>query len=125
MGADDRRGQGVHVLLVLAHRHSRHGAGRSGAGDQHAGRRHPRRHGADRKGLTLAGPLLSVAGLTVDIATPRGMLHAVRDISFDIGAGETLCLVGESGCGKSMTALALMGLLPGAAKRGARTLAFE
>jgi len=57
-------------------------------------------------------PLLEVDGLVVDIATPRGVLHAVRDVSFRIDRGETLCLVGESGCGKSMTAFALMGLLP-------------
>ena len=73
----------------------------------------------------MPSPLLSVAELAVDIATPRGTLHAVRNISFDIGPGETLCLVGESGCGKSMTALALMGLLPGAATRRARHLLFE
>jgi len=71
------------------------------------------------------GALLSVAGLDVDIATPRGTLHAVRDVSFHIERGETLCLVGESGCGKSMTAFALMGLLPRAARRAARTLVFE
>jgi peptide/nickel transport system ATP-binding protein len=70
-------------------------------------------------------PLLCVEGLRVDLATPRGTLHAVRDISFSINAGETLCLVGESGCGKSMTALALMGLLPRSATRQARTLTFE
>jgi len=70
-------------------------------------------------------PLLSAADLAVDIATPRGTLHAVRGISFDIAAGETLCLVGESGCGKSMTALALMGLLPSLATRSARHLLFE
>jgi peptide/nickel transport system ATP-binding protein len=69
--------------------------------------------------------LLEVEGLTVDIATPRGTLHAVRDVSFQIERGETLCLVGESGCGKSMTAFALMGLLPGTATRRARRLAFE
>ena len=73
----------------------------------------------------MQGPLLSVSGLSVDIATPRGTLRAVRDISFDIHAGETLCLVGESGCGKSMTALALMGLLPGPAARSAKVLTFE
>jgi len=73
----------------------------------------------------VAAPLLEVEELSVDIATPRGTLHAVRDVSFSIGRGETLCLVGESGCGKSMTALALMGLLPRAAERRAGRLAFE
>ncbi len=76
-------------------------------------------------GTSVAGPLLSVDNLAVEIATPRGLLHAVRGISFDLTAGETLCLVGESGCGKSMTALALMGLLPGAATRHVGRLAFE
>ncbi|MYZ43020.1 ABC transporter ATP-binding protein [Schauerella aestuarii] len=66
--------------------------------------------------------VLDVQGLNVDIATARGPLHAVRDISFTVRRGETLCLVGESGCGKSMTSLAIMGLLPKAAKRSARTL---
>ena len=68
--------------------------------------------------------LLTVDGLTVDIAVPAGTLHAVRDVSFSVEKGETLCLVGESGCGKSMTALALMGLLPRAATRRARHLEF-
>ncbi len=67
--------------------------------------------------------LLHVDGLSVDIATPRGALHAVRDVSFEVRRGETLCLVGESGCGKSMTALAIMDLLPRAAVRRARRLA--
>jgi peptide/nickel transport system ATP-binding protein len=69
--------------------------------------------------------LLEIEGLTVDIATARGTLHAVRDVSFSLHSGETLCLVGESGCGKSMTALALMGLLPRAAQRSARRMLFE
>jgi peptide/nickel transport system ATP-binding protein len=69
--------------------------------------------------------LLAVDGLDVDIATAHGTLHAVRDVSFALERGETLCLVGESGCGKSMTALALMGLLPRAATRRARRIAFE
>jgi peptide/nickel transport system ATP-binding protein len=69
--------------------------------------------------------LLEVDGLSVDIATPRGTLHAVRDVSFHIEAGETLGLVGESGCGKSMTALALMGLLPPTAERRVRSLTFQ
>jgi peptide/nickel transport system ATP-binding protein len=66
--------------------------------------------------------VLDVAGLHVDIDTPRGPLHAVRDISFQVARGETLCLVGESGCGKSMTSLAIMGLLPKTARRRARRL---
>jgi peptide/nickel transport system ATP-binding protein len=69
--------------------------------------------------------VLSVDGLNVDIATPRGTLHAVRDVSFHVERGETLCLVGESGCGKSMTAFALMGLLPRMAKRTVRALRLE
>jgi len=65
----------------------------------------------------VAEPVLEVERLSVDIATPRGTLHAVRDVSFTVRRGETLCIVGESGCGKSMTSLAIMGLLPRAARR--------
>jgi peptide/nickel transport system ATP-binding protein len=70
-------------------------------------------------------PLLDVQDLSVEISTPQGVLHAVRNVSFTLDRGKTLCLVGESGCGKSMTALALMGLLPRAARRHARKLTFE
>jgi peptide/nickel transport system ATP-binding protein len=70
-------------------------------------------------------PLLEVDGLVVDIATPAGILHAVRGVSFQVERGEMLCIVGETGCGKSMTALALMGLLPHNAARRARRLALE
>jgi peptide/nickel transport system ATP-binding protein len=73
----------------------------------------------------VSGPLLEVEGLSVSLATPRGTLHAVRGISFAIERGETLCLVGESGCGKSMTAYSLMGLLPASATRAARKLMFQ
>jgi peptide/nickel transport system ATP-binding protein len=71
----------------------------------------------------MSPPVLDVRDLKVDIATPRGTLHAVRGISFDVQAGETVCIVGESGCGKSMTALALMGLLPKTAKPQATRIA--
>lgn len=55
--------------------------------------------------------MLSVEHLCVDIKTRSGTLHALSDISFAVKKGETLALVGESGCGKSMTALAIMRLL--------------
>ena len=66
--------------------------------------------------------LLEVEGLTVDLAMRGGPLHAVRDVSFSMNRGETLGLVGELGCGKSMTLLALMGLLPKRAEAKARRL---
>ncbi len=75
--------------------------------------------------MNSAPPLLRVEGLSVDIDTPAGLLHAATDVGFAIRAGETLCLVGESGCGKTMTALALMRLLPRAAKITAGRIAFE
>jgi peptide/nickel transport system ATP-binding protein len=70
-----------------------------------------------------ADAVLEVEGLGVDIATPRGPLRAVRDVSFQVKRGETLCIVGESGCGKSITSLAVMSLLPAAARRRATKLA--
>jgi peptide/nickel transport system ATP-binding protein len=69
--------------------------------------------------------LLEVHGLSVDIPLPAGMLHPVRSVSFSVDRGETLCIVGESGCGKSLTSLALMGLLPRSARRTAERMAFE
>jgi peptide/nickel transport system ATP-binding protein len=56
-------------------------------------------------------PLLEVEDLRIDLALREGTFAAVQDVSFGIGRGETFGLVGESGCGKSITALALIGLL--------------
>ncbi len=56
--------------------------------------------------------LLSVKNLRVELATHREVVHAVEDVSFDLGAGQTLGIVGESGCGKSMLLRAILGLLP-------------
>lgn len=73
----------------------------------------------------MADNLLTVRNLSVDIKTSSGTLHAVRDISFEVKRGETLCIVGESGCGKSMTSLAIMDLLPKAARRSASEIRFD
>ncbi len=60
----------------------------------------------------MAGPLLRVAGLTTVLHLPSATVPAVDRIDFEVGAGETLGIVGESGCGKSMLALSLLGLQP-------------
>jgi peptide/nickel transport system ATP-binding protein len=57
-------------------------------------------------------PLLEVRDLSIELQTHRGPARAVRGASFTLERGDTLGLVGESGCGKSITAMALMGLLP-------------
>ena len=67
----------------------------------------------------MMAPLLEVTDLHTEFRTERGTAHAVRGVSFSLEPGETMGLVGESGCGKSVTALSILGLLPG---RRARTL---
>lgn len=75
--------------------------------DQTISRRTPpqARGSADR-------PVLEVKGLRTHFYTRDGVVRAVEGVSFSVGAGETLAIVGESGCGKSVTSLSLMRLLP-------------
>lgn len=56
--------------------------------------------------------LLEIKNLNVCFQTENGLVHALRNVSFEVRQGEVLALVGESGCGKSVTALSVMGLLP-------------
>lgn len=63
-----------------------------------------------------APPLLSVRDLRVALQTSHGHVEALRGVNFEMQRGDTLGLIGESGCGKSLTALAVMGLLPDRAK---------
>lgn len=58
-----------------------------------------------------AEKILQVKDLSISFKTDHGIVHAVRGVSFDLYKGETLCLVGESGCGKSTVCKALMGIL--------------
>src|SRR6478672_3626351 len=67
-------------------------------------------------------PLLSVQNLSTFFHTATGVARSVEGVSFDIGAGETLGIVGESGCGKSVTALSILRLIqqPGRIEAGSR-----
>jgi peptide/nickel transport system ATP-binding protein len=70
-------------------------------------------------------PVLSVRDLTVSLPKNMERVHAVQDISFNLMPGEILCIIGESGSGKSVTANAIMGLLPSIIKVTAGTICFK
>jgi oligopeptide/dipeptide ABC transporter ATP-binding protein len=63
-----------------------------------------------------SGALLDIRQLRVTLPTARGDIHAVRDVSFSIAEGETVAILGESGSGKTMTAMSLLGLQPESAR---------
>jgi peptide/nickel transport system ATP-binding protein len=69
--------------------------------------------------------VLRAEGLSVTIDTPSGTLRAVSDVDLHVGRGETLCIVGESGCGKTVTSLGIMGLLPRRAHLSTKRLELE
>ena len=60
----------------------------------------------------MAQPLLEVSNLKTVFPTNDGIVNAVNDVSFSIGRGKTVGIVGESGCGKSITGLSLLQLVP-------------
>lgn len=70
-------------------------------------------------------PLLSIKNLTVDLPPGAQRPHAIQNISLDINQGEILCVVGESGSGKSLTAGAILGLLPEGVQASAGQIVFE
>jgi len=67
-------------------------------------------------------PLLSIEDVAVDLPTPRGPLRAVDRVDLTLGAGRTLGIVGESGCGKTMLSRAILQLLPKKAKLSGRVM---
>ncbi len=73
----------------------------------------------------MAERVLEVEDLCVEIPIQSGMLRPVQHVSFHVGQGETLAIVGESGCGKSLTSLAIMDLLPSKAMRRAERLVLD
>ncbi|MDX6560388.1 MAG: peptide/nickel transport system ATP-binding protein [Gaiellales bacterium] len=75
--------------------------------------------------MTAADPILSLRDLRVEIPTPRGVVKAVDGVTLDVPRGGALGLVGESGCGKSMTLRAILGLLPGRARIAGGEVVFD
>jgi ABC-type dipeptide/oligopeptide/nickel transport system ATPase component len=69
--------------------------------------------------ITASSPILQLEKLETQFNTPEGTLYAVNNVSFDLQAGEVLGVVGESGCGKSVTMLSMLRLTPGKVVSGA------
>jgi ABC-type dipeptide/oligopeptide/nickel transport system ATPase component len=70
-------------------------------------------------------PLLEIRGLSVTIPTPEGDVHAVRAVDLEIGRGDIHGLIGESGSGKTMTGMAMLGLVPKGSRIGAARFHFD
>ena len=70
-------------------------------------------------------PLLQVRDLSIRFDTPRGLVHAVNDVSFDLLPGRTMAIVGESGSGKSVLSRAILRLLPEATTRRSGQIMFD
>jgi peptide/nickel transport system ATP-binding protein len=73
----------------------------------------------------MAEPVVRVRDLRIAFKDEDGWLPVIDGVGFGVAPGRTLCLVGESGCGKSVTALSIMGLLPEAARIGGGSVLFE
>ncbi|TNC26395.1 dipeptide/oligopeptide/nickel ABC transporter permease/ATP-binding protein [Amycolatopsis alkalitolerans] len=76
------------------------------------------------KPLADSGALLSIENLTVVFDMPGGPVPVLDDVTLSVGPGETVGLVGESGCGKTITAMAVLGLLPGTGRIEAGRISF-
>jgi peptide/nickel transport system permease protein len=87
-------------------------AGKQGGPARPRGAAADRQPSADRQPAPEAGGVLQVRDLRIDVPGPAGDITLVSGIDFDLAAGRTLAIVGESGCGKSVTARALLGIAP-------------
>ncbi|MEO6700680.1 MAG: dipeptide/oligopeptide/nickel ABC transporter permease/ATP-binding protein [Jatrophihabitantaceae bacterium] len=101
-------------------------AAAAGPGRRSSARRQPRRRSAGRQpAADRSSALLAVRGLTVEFDSPAGPVQLVNEVSFELEAGQSLGVVGESGCGKTMTAMAVLGLLPAGVRVSAGTVQFD
>ncbi len=73
----------------------------------------------------MSANLLQVRDLSIRFDTPRGLVHAVSDVGFDLAAGRTLAIVGESGSGKSVLSRAILRLLPEGTTRRSGSVQFD